>query len=67
MGRKPSVVKLTQNESQACDKYVKRMKDANLVRVATEKKLDLRYVEKKAWRPSTSLDKSKSQLKLKTS
>ncbi len=42
----------------------KRMKDANMARVATEKKLDLRHVEKKTWRPSTSLSKSKSQVKL---
>jgi tRNA threonylcarbamoyladenosine modification (KEOPS) complex Pcc1 subunit len=40
------------------------MKDANLARVETEKKLNLRHVEKKTWRPSTSLGKSKSQVKL---
>ena len=63
--KQPSVVQLTETELQACDKYVQRMKNANLQRVSTEKKLDLRYVEKRSWRPSTSLAKSKSQTGLK--
>lgn len=54
-------MRLTETEVEACDKYVQRIKNANLQRVATEKMLDLRYVEKKKqWKPSTSINKSSS-------